>query len=386
MATGFTEALDARKKRKIVWLSSLFFGLLLLLTLSSNTLLTLNLPKVRTEQGREGALVTTWRGTARLMPRQHIELSNKAEWSIKKVHVKEGDRVAKGQTLITYENSAAVQEILDVQAGLAGQRLTLADLQDDYIEAVQSNDEMQARRTKRELERAQLAIGVQERKLSMMKSEANDRRRIIAPFDGVVTQVHATPQLPSGSGGPDIRVANTQKGYQFEIVIPDAFGRKLRTEEKMRVQIEHEEASIAVEGIITDIRPMTDVDGGTSLQGEAEGSASQMTSGHRVIVKVQHPNVQANERVSVELTQSEKFDGGMLVSNQAIRQDGKNSYVLVIEARSGPLGNTFIARKVPIRLGGTNGQETLVLQGVHEKHQIIVESNEPLTDGQRVRI
>ncbi|MCY7485996.1 efflux RND transporter periplasmic adaptor subunit [Paenibacillus alvei] len=385
MAIGFTAALDARKKRKIVWLSGLFFSLLLFLTLASNTLLTLHLPKVRTEQGREGALVTTWRGTARLIPRQHIDLSNRAEWSIKKVYVKEGDRVVKGQTLITYENPAAVQEILDVQAGLAGQRLTLVDLQDDYIEAVQNNDGMRARSTKREIERVRIAIGVQERKVTTMQSEANDRRRIIAPFDGVVTQVRATPQLPSGSGGPDVSVANRQQGYQFEIVIPDAFGRELRTGEKIRVHIEHEEANVPVEGSITDIRPMAGVDGGASLQEEAEWSASQTNSSQRVIVKVQHPNIQANELVSVELTQTKKSDGGMLVSNQAIRQAGKDSYVLIIEERSGPLGNIFIASKVSVRLGGTNGQETLV-QGVYAKAQIIVESSEPVTDGQRVRI
>ncbi|WP_289356131.1 efflux RND transporter periplasmic adaptor subunit [Paenibacillus sp. S-12] len=385
MAIGFTAALDARKKRKIVWLSGLFFSLLLFLTLASNTLLTLHLPKVRTEQGREGALVTTWRGTARLIPRQHIDLSNRAEWSIKKVYVKEGDRVVKGQTLITYENPAAVQEILDVQAGLAGQRLTLVDLQDDYIEAVQNNDGMRARSTKREIERVRIAIGVQERKVTTMQSEANDRRRIIAPFDGVVTQVRATPQLPSGSGGPDVSVANRQQGYQFEIVIPDAFGRELRTGEKIRVHIEHEEANVPVEGSIIDIRPMAGVDGGASLQEEAEWSASQTNSSQRVIVKVQHPNIQANELVSVELTQTKKSDGGMLVSNQAIRQAGKDSYVLIIEERSGPLGNIFIASKVSVRLGGTNGQETLV-QGVYAKAQIIVESSEPVTDGQRVRI
>lgn len=386
MATGFTEAPDARKKRKIVWLSGLFIGLLLLLTLASNTLLTLSLPKVRTEPGREEALVTTWRGTARLMPRQHIDLSNKAEWLIKKVHVKEGDHVAKGQTLITYENPAAAQEILDVQAGLAGQRLTLVGLQDAYIEAVQNNDEMQVRRSKRELERARLAIGVEERKVSTMQSEVRDRRRIIAPFDGVVTQVHATPQLPSGSGGPDISIANRQQGYQFEIIIPDAMGLKLRTEERMNVQIEHEGARVPVEGIITDIRPMTGADGGASFQEGSGGNSSQTASSQRVVVKVQHSEVQANDLVRVELTQSEKADGGMLISNQAIHQDGKNRYVLVIEERLGPLGNTFIVRKAPVRLGGTNGQETLVLQGVYMKDRIIVESSEPLTEGQRVRV
>ncbi|GIP31024.1 efflux RND transporter periplasmic adaptor subunit [Paenibacillus sp. J2TS4] len=385
MAAGFTEAMEARKKRKLVWLSGLFFSVLLFLTLASNTLLALNLPKVRTELAREGALVTTWRGTARLMPRQHVDLSNQAEWSIKEVHVKEGDHVAKGQTLITYENPAAEREILDIQAGLAGQRLTLVDLQDAYIEAVQNNDEIQARRSQRELERARLAIGVQERKLSTMQSEALDRKRIIAPFDGVVTQVRATPELPSGSGGPDISVASRQQGYQFEIVIPDAMGQKLRTEEKMNVQIEHEGTSVPVEGIITDIRPMTGVDGGTPLQEGAGGGASQTDSGQRVVVKVQHPNVQANDLVSVELTQSEKTDGGMLVLNQAIHREGKDSYVLVIEEHSGPLGNTFIVRKDPVQLGGTNGQETLVLQGISMKDRIIVESSEPLAEGQRVR-
>lgn len=385
MATGFTEALDARKKRKIVWLSGLFFSLLLFLTLASNTLLTLHLPKVRTEQGREGALVTTWRGKARLMPRQHIDLSNKSDWSIKEVHVKEGDHVTKGQTLITYENPAAEQEILDEQASLAGQQLTFVDLQDDYILAVQNDDEMQVRRAKRELERARLAIGVQERKLSTMQSEASDRRRIIAPFDGVVTKVHAVPQLPSGSGGPDISLANTQQGYQFEIIIPDAIGLKLRTEEKMNVEIEHEGAKVPVEGIITEIRPMTG-DVGTSFQEGSEGNAYQMASSQQVVVKVQHPNVQANDLVSVELTQSEKTDGGILVSNQAIHREGKNIYVLVIDERSGPLGNTFIVRKAPVQLGGTNGQETLVLQGVSMKDRIIVDSSEPLIEGQRVRV
>lgn len=103
-------------------------------------------------------------------------------------------------------------------------------------------------------------------------------------------------------------------------------------------------------------------------------------------MKVQHPNVQANDLVSVELTQSEKTDGGMLVLNQAIHREGKDSYVLVIDEHSGPLGNTFIVRKAPVQLGGTNGQETLVLQGISVKDRIIVESSEPLAEGQRVRV
>ncbi|MCG7409442.1 efflux RND transporter periplasmic adaptor subunit [Paenibacillus sp. ACRRX] len=386
MATEFPEALDARKKRKIVWFTGVFSGLLLFLTLSSNTLLTINLPKVQTEVGRQGVLVTEWRGTARLLPRQQINLSNTAEWSTQKIYVKEGDRVAKGQTLITYKNSAAAQAILDVQADIAQQRLALVDLHDAYIEAMQNNDEMQARRTNRELERAQIALGVQERKVNTMQSEESERRRIIAPFDGVVTQILATELLPSGSGGPDISLASRQQGYQFEMVIPDTMGLKLRTEEKLNVQVEHKGAKVPIEGIITDIRQVAGPGTGTALQEGSGSGGSQTVSSQRVVVKVQHPNVQANELVSVELTQSEKPAGGMLISNQAIHQQGKDKYVLVIEERKGPLGNTYVVRKSPVQLGGTNGQETMVLQGVYMKDSIIVESSEPLTEGQRVRV
>jgi len=386
MATGMTETAESRKKRKIAWFSGLFIGLLLLLTLSSNTLLTMQLPKVRTELGKQGALVTEWRGTARLTPRQHIDLSNKPEWSVQKVHVKEGDQVAKGQTLITYENPAAAQEILDAQAELEEQRLMLGDLQDTYIAAMQNNDEMQARRTKRELERSRIAMGVKERKINSMQSEARDRRQIVAPFDGVVTQVQATPQLPSGSGGPDISLASRQQGYQFEIVIPDAMSRELRAGEKMKVQVEHDGANVPVEGVIADIRSLTDAVGGSSPQEGLGGGVALSAPSQRVVVKVKHPQVQANDLVRVDMTQSEKAEGGMLVSNQAIRQEGKNSYVLVVEERSGPLGNTFIVRKAPVRLGGTNGQETLVLQGAYTQDRIIVESGEPITEGQRVRV
>ncbi|WP_152395239.1 efflux RND transporter periplasmic adaptor subunit [Paenibacillus guangzhouensis] len=386
MATEMIETAESRKKRKIAWFSGLFIGLLLLLTLSSNTLLTMQLPKVRTELGRQGELVTEWRGTARLMPRQQIDLSNKPEWTVQKVHVKEGDHVAKGQPLITYENPAAAQEILDAQAGLEEQRLSMGGLQDAYIAAVQNNDEMQARSTKRELERARIAIGVQERKVNTMQEEGRDRRQIVAPFDGVVTRVQATPQLPSGSGGPDVSLANLQQGYQFEIVIPDAMSRELHAGEKMKVQVEHDGANVPVEGVIADIRSLTDAVGGSSAQEGDGGSASQLASGQRITVKVKHPQVQTNDLVRVDMTQSEKAEGSMLVSNQAIRQEGKNSYVLIVDERSGPLGNTFIVRKAPVRLGGTNGQETLVLQGAYTQDRIIVESSEPLTEGQRIRV
>ncbi|WP_314587634.1 efflux RND transporter periplasmic adaptor subunit [Paenibacillus terrigena] len=385
MNTGMAEAMDAGRKRKIVWISGLFIGVLLLLTLSSNTWLTMSLPKVRTEIGRQGPLTTQWNGTARLMPRQLMALSNAAEWTTKEVLVKPGDRVTKGQTLITYDNPAAVQEIQDANASLAQQRLSIEDLQDAYIEAAQNNDEMQMRRTKRELERARLMMGVQQRKVAVMQSDASDRRRLVAPFDGVVMQVNAASQLPSGSNGPDVSLANIQLGYQFEIVIPNVVGRKYRTGDKLKVQVEHQDTSVPVEGTIREIRNMTSTGEGSPSQGESGMNATPDTSNQLFVVQVEHQDLEANDLVNVDVTQSEEDEGALLVPNQAIHREGKSSYVLVIEERRGPLGNTFIVRKAPVRFVGTNDQESLV-QGVYMNDAIIVESNEPLAEGSRVRV
>jgi len=385
MNTGMAEAMDAGRKRKIVWISGLFIGVLLLLTLSSNTWLTMSLPKVRTEIGRQGPLTTQWNGTARLVPRQLMALSNAAEWTTKEVLVKPGDRVTKGQTLITYDNPAAEQEMQDANASLAQQQLSIEDLQDAYIEAVQNNDEMQMRRTKRELERARLMMGVQQRKVAVMQSDASGHRRIVAPFDGVVMQVNAASQLPSGSNGPDVSLANIQQGYQFEIVIPNAVGRKYRTGDKLKVQVEHQDANVPVEGTIREIRNTASTSDGSPSQGESGMNATPDTSNQLFVVQVEHRDLEANDLVNVDVTQSKEDEGALLVPNQAIHREGKSSYVLVIEEHRGPLGNTFIVRKAPVRLVGTNGQESLV-QGVYMNDAIIVESNEPLAEGNRVRV
>ncbi|WP_018757428.1 efflux RND transporter periplasmic adaptor subunit [Paenibacillus terrigena] len=386
MNTGMAEAMDAGRKRKIVWISGLFIGVLLLLTLSSNTWLTMSLPKVRTEIGRQGPLTTQWNGTARLMPRQLMALSNAAEWTTKEVLVKPGDRVTKGQTLITYDNPNAEQEIQDASASLAQQRLSIEDLQDAYIEAAQNNDEMQMRRTKRELERARLMMGVQQRKVAVMQSDASRQKRIVASFDGVVMQVNAASQMPSGSNGPDVSLANMQQGYQFEIVIPNAVGRKYRTGDKLKVQVEHKDTNVPVEGTIREIRNTASTSEGSPSQEASGMHATPDASNQLFVVQVEHQDLEANDLVNVDLTQSEENEGALLVPNQAIHREGKNIYVLVVEERRGPLGNTFIVRKAPIRVGDTNGQETLVLQGVYIGDAIIVESNEPLAEGSRVRV
>lgn len=66
---------------------------------------------------------------------------------------------------------------------------------------------------------------------------------------------------------------------------------------------------------------------------------------------------------------------------------GERSYIYKIEEQRGALGNTFIAREVTIRSSTTNGIDSIIqTDNLYEDELIILESSEPLQDGNRVRL
>lgn len=62
-------------------------------------------------------------------------------------------------------------------------------------------------------------------------------------------------------------------------------------------------------------------------------------------------------------------------------------YVFVVEEQPGALGNVFVARKVNIKFSERNDKETMIqTDSIYEQDKIILDSSEPLQDGNRVRL
>lgn len=78
---------------------------------------------------------------------------------------------------------------------------------------------------------------------------------------------------------------------------------------------------------------------------------------------------------------------GVVVPTKAIHQTGGRSFVYTIEEQRGALGNTFVAREVQIRSSITNGPDSMIqTDNLYGDEMIILESSEPLQDGNRVRL
>lgn len=375
------QALSGRK-RKIRIVSGLFIGLLIVCTLLGNTLMALTLPKVAVVTTRRGDLTHSFSGSGVLKWKAEAALTNASGWKVEKVHVKTTDVVKKGQKLVTYDAKVAEQQILDEQASLQKMKLALEERQKSFIEATQSGDEKILDDARRALKLSAIDIDVQERRIQKLQKDLAAGRELIAPFDGIVMQVNATEGLVSSTGGPDVRLSNRNQGLEFDVVAPADAAALLEPGEKLSVQVLGKHAKEA-EGKIEDIRDVSFADQETAGGSEGMGTSAQLQKKH-LRVSLQDHDLQAGDRVQVELAKT--TNDVILLPKKAIREEGDSKFVFTIEERNSPLGNAFYVRKVKVTVVDSTDSESAISEGLFDQERVIIESSEPLQEGDKIRL
>lgn len=366
------------RKRKIRILLGLFIGLLIGFTLFSNTLMSLTLPKVALITTGRGELVHTFQGSGTVKWRMESALTGAAGGKVKQVNVKVGELVKKGQALVVYDTKAAEYQILDEKAALDKLNISIKELQNSYKEIYHNGDEKSIESASNALKVSSIDKDVLQRRIQKLQEDLSANGLLAAPFDGIVTKVGAVEGLGSTGGAPDIVIANQSLGFDFEFLAPaDAIGL-LEKGAQLDVQLSGSNAR-QVEGRIEEIED-------AELLAQTGEGASQTiyTAMKRLIVAIQDDALQGGERAEVELTRT--MDDVILVPNKAIRDEGNKKYVFGIEERNGPLGNDFYARKRYITIIDSNETQSAVTQGLFDQEQIILESSDPLQEGDKIRV
>ncbi|MCH1641425.1 RND transporter [Paenibacillus timonensis] len=369
-----------RKRKKMIFTAFMaLMGGLLFFTFFSNTLQSMTLPKVRTNPAAASGLTYRLTGSGILKP------ANPAGWKVRKVLVKEGTAVKEGQKLVLYDSAAAERELEDELAQFKKQRIALETIQDQFIEATVGGDETGLREAKRELETRKLDLQVQERKIEGLREQLSRQRELVAPFDGVVAEVNAVAGLASASL-PDVVVSSGSAGYRVDITgdagVIDRLGIATGQAVGVEVAATAERPAHRLEGTVEEI-----ANADSRLADSAEdGTGPAAVPQRRLRIQVAAPDLKGGEQVSVRLEQTSS-EQGWVVPNEAIRRDGDTRFIFKVEEQRGALGNVFVARKVPIEIMGANEEETMIPADLlYEGERIILESSEPLQDGNRVRL
>lgn len=367
------------RKRRIRIFFGLFVLLLVALTLFSNTLKALTLPKVAVTTPERGELNHIFQGMGIVKWRETAALSGAVGGKVEKVHAKEGKTVKKGAILVVYNQRTLQRQIEDEETQLSQFMLTLKEQQDSYKEASISDDEKTIVKAKNDMKRTQMDIDVQRRKVQRLQEDLQENSTLIAPFDGIVTKVNAVEGLESKGEESDVMIANSKLGFEFEFTAPATLIDNLEKGAKLNVRIGGSNAR-QVEGSIEDIKDTEQPLGEPENGGNTPAYTTPMK---QLVIAIEDKELKGGEPAETQLIKT--VNDLILVPNEAIHKEGDQSHVFGVEERNGPLGNSFVVKKTYIKIMDSNENQSAV-DGVMEHQPIIVESSAPLQEGDKIRL
>lgn len=296
------------------------------------------------------------------------ELSTRIMGYVTKVHVKVGDKVRKGQLLISINNADLRAKKAQIEANIIKAQASFNSAEKDYNRFKNLFDQNSA--SQKELDDMTVNYNVAKANLEIakeMKNEVNAEfvySNIRAPFSGIITNKFIEEGAIANPGRPLISVEDKQN---FEIIamIPETEISKIRKGVKVDVYIK----SIAkkLKGIVTEISTSTTNLGGQYLvKISLDKNDTPILSGMFATV---HFPVQRVESTS----------GLILISKEAIVTNGQLKGVYTVSQ-----SNKALLRW--LRLGRNYGDQIEVLSGLSGDENYIISSESKLYNGARVSI
>ena len=96
-------------------------------------------------------------------------------------------------------------------------------------------------------------------------------------------------------------------------------------------------------------------------------------------------DVTAGQTFNVSVGQkSANFD--LIVPNSAIREDSNGKFILIVESKSSPLGNRYIATRVDVEVLASDDTQSAISGGLYGYEYVITTSTKPVEAGKQVRL
>lgn len=93
----------------------------------------------------------------------------------------------------------------------------------------------------------------------------------------------------------------------------------------------------------------------------------------------------AGQSLSLQIGQrSQNYD--MIVPNSAIREDNNGKFILVVEAKSSPLGTRYYAVRYDVEVLASDDTQSAISGGLYGSESVITTSTKPVEAGQLVRL
>ena len=109
-------------------------------------------------------------------------------------------------------------------------------------------------------------------------------------------------------------------------------------------------------------------------------------NGHKVLnFEVSGSDLSAGQSLSLVMGENAvTYD--LVVPNSAIRQDNNGKFVLILESRSTPFGNRYIARRADITVVASDDSNSAITGNIEPYSYVITTATAPVASGDQVRL
>jgi RND family efflux transporter MFP subunit len=309
---------------------------------------------------------------------QTSQLSSQMMGNIVAVNVHEGDRVHRGQVLAVIDDSQPRAGLDRAQAAVSAANHEAAAAESDYALAEstlkryqmlfekksvspQEMDEMKARYQGASARREMAISGQEQAKAALSQARtALNYTRILAPFDGVVTDRKVDPGALAAPGMPLLTVEGSGR-YRLEANVDESGMRYIRMRQPTPVVIDSI-GETPLEGKVVQIVPAAD------------------PASRSFVVKIELP---ANPALRSGLFGRARFSKGerqsLVVPRDAVVNRGQLQAVYVV-------GESNIASMRYVTLGSATGNGQEVLSGLNPGDRLVTSPGDRDFAGKRIEV
>ena len=209
--------------------------------------------------------------------------------------------------------------------------------------------------------------GVSEAQAEVTKLEEKSfGATITADISGTVTSINVTAGNTTSTLAPAAVLQPEGQGYTMSFSVTNDQARRLAVGD--RADLVNAWRYDDVEVVLSSIRPdKDDPSQKKSLTFDVKGG------------------VVAGQTLSISVgQQSANFD--LVVPNSAIREDSNGKFILIVETRSSPLGNRYVASRVDVQVLASDDTKSAISAALYGYEYVITTSTQPVDAGQLVRL
>ena len=265
------------------------------------------------------------------------------------------------------------QTIVNLQGTRAAYQVQLNAVKQELTEAEAARDDAQTALTELVAQVGNVA-GLEDKLEAIAKAQEkvddltakSIGATITADIAGTVTSVNVTAGNTTSATTPVAVLQPEGKGYSLSFSVTNDQAKRLSVGDQAELVNSWRYDDVVVK--LASIKPDTTDPGQKKLLTfDVSGS---VTAGQSL-------NISVGQK-------SANFD--YIVPNSAVREDSNGKFILIVESKSSPLGNRYVATRVDVEVLASDDKQTAVNGGLYGYEYVITTSSAPVEAGKLVRL